>query len=101
VRELHSLSLMDAVRKMTLMPARRLEARVPAMRDKGRIRIGADADLTMFDPARVIDRATYREPSIPPQGIPFVVVNGVPVVRDGQVVKGATPGRGVRAPVSP
>jgi N-acyl-D-aspartate/D-glutamate deacylase len=101
VRELHSLSLTDAIRKMTLMPARRLEARVPAMRDKGRIRVGADADLAIFDAARVIDRATYREPSLPPEGIPFVVVNGVAVVRDGQVVKGATPGREVRAPFEP
>ncbi len=97
-REAHSLSLMDAVRKMTLMPARRLEARVPAMRDKGRIRVGADADVTIFDPARIIDRATYREPSLPPEGIQFVVVNGVPVVRDGHLVKGVTPGRAVRAP---
>src|SRR5213079_699475 len=49
VREAHSLSLMDAIRKMTLMPAQRLEARVPAMRQKGRLRVGADADITIFD----------------------------------------------------
>lgn len=98
VREAHSLSLLDAVRKMTLMPARRLEARVPAMRDKGRIRVGADADLTIFDAAHVIDRATYREPSLPPEGIRFVIVNGAPVVRMGKLVAGVTPGRAVRAP---
>src|SRR5213592_1812550 len=51
VRETRSLSLMDAIRKMTLMPAQRLEARVPAMRQKGRLRVGADADITIFDPA--------------------------------------------------
>jgi N-acyl-D-aspartate/D-glutamate deacylase len=98
VREAHSLSLMDALRKMTLMPARRLEARVPAMRNKGRIRVGADADITVFDPVRIIDRATYREPSLPSEGIQYVVVGGVPVVRAETVVKGVTPGRGVRAP---
>jgi N-acyl-D-aspartate/D-glutamate deacylase len=98
VREAGSLTLMDALRKMTLMPARRLEARVPAMRNKGRIRVGADADLTTFDAVHVIDRATYREPSLPPEGIHHVLVNGVPVVRAGKFVSGVAPGRAVRAP---
>jgi dihydroorotase len=92
------LTLMDAVRKMTLMPAKRLEGRVPAMRDKGRIRVGADADLTLFDPALVIDRSTYQQPTLPPEGIRHVLVNGTPVVRDGQLVEGVTPGKPVRAP---
>ena len=69
VRETRALSLMEAIRKMTLMPAQRLEGRVPAMQQKGRLRVGADADLTIFDAARVIDRSTYREPSLPPVGI--------------------------------
>ncbi|MGH7717828.1 MAG: amidohydrolase family protein, partial [Gemmatimonadaceae bacterium] len=60
VRERHVLSLMDAVRKMTLLPARRLEAVHPGMRRKGRIQVGADADLTVFDPARVLDVATFE-----------------------------------------
>jgi dihydroorotase len=98
VREAKSLSLMDALRKMTLMPARRLEARVPAMAGKGRIRVGADADLTIFDVVRVVDRSTYREPSLPPEGIRHVIVNGVPVVSDGKLVPGVAPGRAVRAP---
>jgi len=71
------------------------------MRDKGRIRVGADADLTIFDAAHVIDRATYREPSLPSDGIRHVIVNGVPVVREGKLVAGAAPGRGVRAPHEP
>jgi dihydroorotase len=96
-----SLTLVDALRKMTLMPARRLEARVPAMHDKGRIRVGADADVTIFDAAQVIDRATYREPSLPPEGIRFVIVNGTPVVRMGKLVPDVAPGKAVRAPREP
>ncbi len=69
VREERSLTLMDALRKMTLEPARRLEGRVASMRNKGRIREGADGDLVVFDPGVVIDRATYREPALAPEGI--------------------------------
>jgi dihydroorotase len=97
VREAHSLSLMDAIRKMTLMPAQRLEARVPAMRQKGRLRVGGDADITIFDPATVLDRSTYREPSLSPAGIQHVIVNGVSVVANGQTVEGVAPGKAVRA----
>lgn len=98
VREAGSLTLMDAIRKMTLMPAQRLEPRVPAMRAKGRLRVGADADIAVFDAARIIDRSTYREPALPPVGMQHVIVNGVPVVRNGQLVDKATPGLPVRAP---
>ena len=63
VRDSRAVALMDALRKMTLMPAQRLEARVPTMRQKGRLSVGADADITIFDPARVLDRSTYREPT--------------------------------------
>jgi imidazolonepropionase-like amidohydrolase len=100
VREAHSLSLMEAIRKMTLMPAQRLEARVPAMRQKGRLRVGADADITMFDAARVVDRSTYREPSLSPVGIQHVIVNGVSVVANARAVEGVAPGRPVRAPMA-
>src|SRR5438445_1769806 len=91
-----TLSLMNAIRKMTLMPAQRLEARVPAMRQKGRLRDGADADVTIFDASRVLDRSTYREPSLSPVGIQHVIVNGVSVVANGQAVEGVAPGRAVR-----
>jgi dihydroorotase len=93
--------LMDAIRKMTLMPAQRLERRVPAMRQKGRLRVGADADITIFDPATVMDRSTYREPSLSPVGIQHVIVNGVSVVANGQAVEGVAPGRAVRAVQAP
>ena len=96
VREAHSLSLMEAIRKMTLMPAQRLEARVPAMRQKGRLRVGADADITIFDASVVLDRSTYREPSLSPVGILHVIVNGVSVVTNGRAVEGVAPGRAVR-----
>jgi len=99
VRDTNSLSLMEAIRKMTLMPAQRLERRVPAMRNKGRLHVGANADITIFDPARVMDRSTYRQPSLPPVGIQHVIVNGVSVVTNGKAVDGVTPGRAVRAPV--
>jgi len=86
---------MDAIRKMTLLPAQRLEARVPAMRQKGRLRVGADADITIFDASKVLDRSTYREPSLAPVGIQHVIVNGVSVVANGQVVEGVAPGKAV------
>lgn len=101
VRERGTLTLMEGLRKMTLMPARRLETALPGMRRKGRVAVGADADLTLFDPATVLDRATFAEPAQPSRGIPYVLVGGVVVVRDGKVVESARPGRAVRRrPVS-
>jgi N-acyl-D-aspartate/D-glutamate deacylase len=100
VREQQALTLMDAIRKMTLMPARRLEARVPAMKTKGRLRTGADADIAIVDAATVIDRSTYREPALAPAGIRHVLVNGVVVVANGRAVDGVTPGQPVRATVA-
>lgn len=98
VRDEGVVPLMDALRRMTLEPARRLERRVPAMASKGRIRAGADADLTILDPDTVIDRATYENPGSPSAGIPYVVVGGEVVV-DGGEITGARPGRAIRAPV--
>jgi N-acyl-D-aspartate/D-glutamate deacylase len=100
VREEKALDLMLALRKMTLMPAQRLEKRAPVFKDKGRIRVGADADITVFDPARIIDKATFDDPLQYSAGIQFVLVNGVAVLKDGQLVEGVFPGRAARAPVS-
>ena len=98
VRETGALPLMDAIRKMSLMPAQRLQDRVPAMRNKGRIREGADADLTLFDPATVADASTYEDPARYSIGIRYVLVNGAPVVKDGKL-QDVTPGRPIRAPL--
>lgn len=100
VREQNALSLMDALTKITLMPAQRLERRVPSMKNKGRIRVGSDADLTIFDPQLIIDKSTFQEPAKYSEGIRFVLVNGVPVVKDGQLQSGVFPGRPVRAPIN-
>lgn len=98
VREDRALSLMDALTKMTLMPAQRLERRVPVMKNKGRIRVGADADLTIFDPQTISDRSTFQDPAQPSVGVRFVVVNGVLLVKDGQLQTNVHPGVAIRAP---
>jgi N-acyl-D-aspartate/D-glutamate deacylase len=100
VREQNALTLVDALRKMTVMPARRLEGRAPAMKNKGRIRVGADADICVFDPSTVTDKSTYEQPANYSEGMKQVLVNGVFVVRDGQLQNNVAPGRAIRAPVS-
>ncbi len=97
VRELEVLDLMDALRRMTIAPAERLQERVVVMTRKGRIRTGADADLTIFDPDTVIDRSTYTDPAVPSAGIEYVLVNGVVVVERGELVENVRPGRAVRS----
>jgi N-acyl-D-aspartate/D-glutamate deacylase len=96
VREQKVLTLMDALRRMTLLPAQRLEVAVPAMHNKGRIRVGSDADITVFDADHIIDRATFEQPAQYSDGIRQVLVNGVFVIRDGKTVEGARPGIGLR-----
>jgi len=93
VRDEKALTLMTALRKMTILPANRVKLRL-----KGRIKVGADADITVFDPARVIDKATFEKPNQYSEGIPFVLVNGSLVVRDGTLVEGVKPGAGIKAP---
>ena len=100
VREERVLDLMTALRKMTLVPAQRLEKRAPAFRDKGRIRVGADADITVFDAQRVVDKATFEEPLQYSEGIQFVFVNGVTVLKNGELLDDVFPGRAARAPLT-
>lgn len=110
VRDERVVTLSEAVRRMTLAPARRLETRVPEMRDRGRLRVGAYADVTVFDPRSVIDRSSYTNAAVASEGIVHVLVNGVPVVRAGSLDETVTlfgqrvpvgvrsPGRPIRAP---
>ncbi len=97
VRTEKSLTLIEAIRKMSLMPAQRLEAATLAARRKGRLQEGADADIIVFDPATIEDKATYRAPKEPSVGMKYVLVMGTPVVEAGQVVVGAAPGQAIKA----
>jgi N-acyl-D-aspartate/D-glutamate deacylase len=97
VREQKALSLMDAVRKSSLLPAQRLESMSPAMRQKGRLAVGADADISVFDAARVIDKATYENAAQYSEGFRDVLVEGTFVVRDGRLQDGVAPGQAIRA----
>jgi dihydroorotase len=97
VRDEKALGLMDAVRKSSLMPARRLESMSPAMRQKGRLAVGADADISVFDPAHVIDKATFENAAQYSEGFRYVLVDGTFVVRDGKLQDGVAPGQAIRA----
>jgi N-acyl-D-aspartate/D-glutamate deacylase len=91
------IGLAQALTKCSLEPARLLQERVPAMRRKGRLRVGSDADVVVFDPATIADRASYADSTRPSAGISHVLVNGTFVVWDGQIVLSAAPGQPVRA----
>lgn len=100
VREKNLMPLMLAVSKMTYMPARFLEENgITQMKTKGRLQVGADADITVFDPDTVKDNSTLENSGAPSTGIPYVVVNGTVVVKDSKVLKGVYPGQPIRNPV--
>ncbi|MBV9772714.1 MAG: D-aminoacylase [Gemmatimonadetes bacterium] len=90
VRERHVITLEDAVRKFSALPAARV-----GLADRGVVKAGMFADLTLFDPETVCDRGTFENPVRTAVGIRHVLVNGVPVVRNGEVT-GARPGRALR-----
>lgn len=96
VREENLLSLMTALSKMTILPAQRLETIAPTMQQKGRIQIGADADITIFNAETIIDQATFLEPAQASLGIVHVIVNGIPVIRDSVLNENVHPGRPVK-----
>ncbi len=95
VREDKVIDLMTAIEKMTLLPAKRLEGIAPMMRFKGRIQIGADADITIFNPNTVIDKATFEKGLAFSEGIEYVIVNGVIALKNGKTVDNVFPGQAV------
>ncbi|MCA9157840.1 MAG: hypothetical protein KDA72_05905, partial [Planctomycetales bacterium] len=99
VREQKGLDLVSAIKKMSLMPAERLQDLAPMMARKGRVQVGCDADLTLFDPQTVGEQASYEHAFLPSQGIPWVLVAGTPVVRAGKLVEDAFPGQAIRSDV--
>lgn len=92
VRERGSITLMDAIRKMSLMPAQRLEKATSTARRKGRLQEGADADIVVFDPRTVSDRSTYQSPRKPSVGMRYVIVNGTILIDQGEFVPDRYPG---------
>jgi dihydroorotase len=94
VREQKVMSLMDALGKMTLMPAKRLQEVAPQMRNKGRLQIGKDADITVFNPNLIIDTATFEDDLSFSKGVEHVLVNGQFVVRSGKTVD-VRPGKAI------
>jgi len=99
VRDRGVFSLSEAVRKMSLMPAQILEDYVPQMKKKGRIQVGMDADIVVFDLDKVADKSTFTEPNQPAVGFHYVIVNGVPVVEKGKLDTDAAPGKPIRRPL--
>ena len=96
VRERELMTLQDALRKMTLMPAQTLEEFVPQMKKKGRMQVGMDADIVVFDPAVIRDVGTYQDPNQPAVGVQSLLVHGEMVVSSGELIVDAAPGRPIR-----
>src|ERR1022692_4803353 len=98
VREKGTVTLMDAIRKMSLMPAEMLERSTPAARQKGRLQEGADADIVVFDANTISDRSTFEKPMEPSVGVRYLVVGGTVVVDEGKIVPDVFPGRALLGP---
>jgi N-acyl-D-aspartate/D-glutamate deacylase len=98
VREKGTITLMDALRKMSLMPAEMLERSTPAARHKGRLQEGADADIVVFDAGTISDRSTFEKPMEPSVGVRYLVVGGTLVVDEGKIVPDVFPGSALLGP---
>jgi N-acyl-D-aspartate/D-glutamate deacylase len=96
VRDRQLLSLSDAIKKMSLMPAQTLEDAVPQMKKKGRIQVGMDADIAVFDLNHIKVNATYLEPYRPSEGMTYVLVMGTPIIENGKLLLDASPGLAIR-----
>src|SRR5581483_8374461 len=92
VRKEGRLTLMDALRKMSLMPAERLERATPEARHKGRVQEGCDADIVIFDPQTITDRSTYAHPMEPSVGVHYLIVGGTVLIDQGKMVPNIFPG---------
>jgi N-acyl-D-aspartate/D-glutamate deacylase len=98
VREKQTVTLMDALRKMSLMPAQMLEHSTPAARQKGRLQEGADADIVVFDARTITDRSTFEKPMEPSIGVRYLLVGGAVVVHEGKIVPNVFPGQALLGP---
>jgi N-acyl-D-aspartate/D-glutamate deacylase len=98
VREKGTVTLMDALRKMSFMPAEMLERSTPAARQKGRLEEGADADIVVFDASTITDRATFEKPMEASEGVRYLVVGGTLLVDEGKIVPDVFPGRAILGP---
>jgi N-acyl-D-aspartate/D-glutamate deacylase len=98
VREKKTLTLMEALRKMTLMPAQMLERSTPAAHKKGRLQEGADADIVVFDPQTIADHSTFEKPMEPSVGVHYLLVGGTPVIDEEKLIPGVFPGRALMGP---
>jgi hypothetical protein len=98
VREKGTVTLIDAIRKMSLMPAQMLERSTPAARQKGRLQEGADADIVVFDAATISDRSTFQKAMEPSLGVHYLVIGGTVVIDDGKIVPDVFPGRALLGP---
>jgi len=93
-----TITLMDALRKMSLMPAEMLERSTPAARQKGRLQEGADADIVVFDAGSIRDRSTFEKPMEPSVGVRYLVVGGTVVVDEGKIAPDVFPGCALLGP---
>lgn len=100
VREQKQISILEAIRKTSLIPAQILEKSTPQMKSKGRLKVGADADIVVFDLEKLTDRATFVEPCQTSVGMEYVIVNGTPIIQAGELDSTLRPGKPVRRPIT-